>query len=172
MSNQKSEQFVDFVLEKIHKRGDKGFAAKLKKADNETTEYQSWEILSQWADLEDEKARRAYGLIGACLARGKKPTDGTLGLGSALHAVSQEKQEAGAAEDSSAAARLRRILACKDSLELIDILRPLLHFLESKEINISKARLLDEILWFNNDSSRERTRTRWAREFYGHKEDA
>jgi CRISPR system Cascade subunit CasB len=172
LSIQKNERFVDFVLEKIHKRGDKGFAAKLKKADNETTEYQSWEILSQWTDLEDEKARRAYGLVGASLARGKNSFDGSLGLGNALHAAFSDKQEAGSAEDSSSAARLRRILACKDSLELIDILRPILHFLESKEINISKARLLDEILWFNNDSSRERTRTRWAQEFYGHKEQA
>ena len=84
MSDSKEENFVAYVLERIHKMNDRGFAAKLKKADNEATEYQSWEILTSWADIERKNERRAFGLIGANLARSKRDADGKLGPGGGI----------------------------------------------------------------------------------------
>lgn len=170
MANQKSIAFVDYVLDMIHKKKDKGFGAKMKKADNETTEYQSWDILSRWIDLENEKDRKTYGLIGASSARSGNPVDGQYDLGKSLYMAFQQSEGSGEAEKSSSALRLRRLLACRDSLELIEIIRPVLRFLESKEISFSHAQILDDILWFDNDRSRERTRARWAQEFFGKKE--
>lgn len=167
MPSQKSVDFVEFVLQRIHKGKDRGFGAKLRKADNEATEYQSWEILAQWIDLEKEKDRKAYGLIGASLARTKIPSDGKASLGKALQLASLKNADVSDIKKSSAALRLRRLLACKDRLELIEILRPILRYLESKEIAVCHAQLLDDILWFEHDSSRERIRARWAQDFFG-----
>ncbi len=166
MPSQKSTSFVDYVINTISKENNKGFSAKLKKAENETTEYQSWEILARWVDLEYEKNRRAYALIGASLARAKPKKDGESSLGGALFTLFNQGGSSNDIESSPAALRLRRLLACRDALELIDVLRQVMRLLESKDIGFSRAQLLDDILWFDTEQSRERSRTRWANDFY------
>lgn len=167
MSEKKTEAFVQYLFERICQKKDKGFAAKLKKGDNEATEIQSWEILARWVDLEKVLEVKAFGLVGAAVARSSQQKDGSYGLGKALWLSLEDKKDA---ESSSAAARLRRLLSCQDRLELMRILRPTIGFLQSKEISMDYSRLLDEILLFDGDNSRERVRTRWAMEFFGQKE--
>ena len=165
MNNSKTASFVDYVLER--KSDSKGFAAKLKRADNENTEYQSWDILSRWVDLENSLQRKAFCFIAASVARSEYSQDGSYSLGGALKQVFLQDGGEGEIEKSSVALRMRRVLACRDTNELIEILGPVLRFVESKGINYARKSLLNEILWFNNDSSRERTRTHWAQDFYG-----
>lgn len=65
-----AKRFVAYVIERIAK--DNGFAARLKRADNPATEYQSWEILAGFGiDLEKEWQRLPYCVIGAALAKAK-----------------------------------------------------------------------------------------------------
>ncbi|STS83245.1 crispr-associated protein, Cse2 family [Klebsiella pneumoniae] len=65
-----AKRFVGYVIERIAK--DNGFAARLKRADNPATEYQSWEILAGFGiDLEKEWQRLPYCVIGAALAKGE-----------------------------------------------------------------------------------------------------
>lgn len=171
MSN-KSEGFVNYLLNSIHRKGDKGFRAKCRKADNEATEYYSWDILSPWVNLENMKERKSYQLIASSVSQSDRETDGSLSLGKALYVAYSKDGKEGESRNSSQAARLRRILACKDSLELIDNLRTILRYLKSKEVYVSHTLLLDNILWFDHDNSRERIRSRWAQDFYsGVKED-
>lgn len=169
MTSSKEEKFVNFVQETIHGKNDKGFAAKLKKADNESTEYLSWEILAPWVDLEQKSKRRSYALIGASLACSRRKADGSLGLGRALLMTVEDRAKR---SEAPTAARLRRILASQDTLELIGILRPNLRYLHAKEVAFSHSQLLNELLWYNNETSRERTRSKWAAEFFGSPENS
>lgn len=172
MPSDKSVSFVNYLIEQINADKGKGFGAKLRKADNEKTEYQSWEILSRWVNLEWESDRKAFALVGASLARSKPSEDGKLSVGEALRMVHLKDKDIGDIEKSSSALRLRRILACKEKDELMDILKPVLRYVESNGFLLHHALLLDEILWFNNDTSRERTRARWARDFFRKKEES
>jgi CRISPR system Cascade subunit CasB len=79
-----AKRFVGYVIERIAK--DNGFAARLKRADNPATEYQSWEILAGFGiDLEKEWQRLPYCVIGAALAV-KPASNGTTSLGGAIAA--------------------------------------------------------------------------------------
>ena len=172
MATDKSVNFVTYVVNQINDDRGKGFGAKLRKADNENTEYQSWEILSNWVNLEWEINRKAYGMVSASLARMKPKMNGSVSLGEALRRVHLKNKGSEDLEKSSSALRLRRILSCKETEELIEILKPVVRYLESNDILLDYARLLDEILWFNHDTSRERTRARWARDFFKKKEES
>lgn len=163
MSNRKIESYVNHVYDMVHIKQNKGFAAKIKKGDNSATEYQSWEILARWTKLGDRQSTKSFALIGASIARSKRSANGNLGLGGAIRSTVDGKQEI---EHSSGAVRLRRLLACQDQGELLRILRPTLRYLESKEIPVDYNRLLEDINWFNSDTSRERTRACWAEDFY------
>jgi CRISPR system Cascade subunit CasB len=168
----RSESYVNFIIKAINDDKGKGFSAKLRKTDNEDTEYQGWEILSQWLNLEWQAERRAFALIGSSLARIKPAEDGNISVGEGLRLVHLMSKVPTELEKSSSALRLRRILSCKNREELIDILKPVLRLLESKDLVLHHARLLDEVLWFDLDESRERTRARWARDFFNKKEES
>jgi CRISPR system Cascade subunit CasB len=172
VASKKSIEFVQYILSRSNAGGDKGFRAKMRKADNESTEYQSWEILSQWTDLEWETDRKIYGLIGASLARLKQANDGTVGLGKALRLVFLSGDKTADLDKSPPALRLRRILACREKSELVEIVRPVLRYLESKDVTLCHAQLLDDLLRFDLDASRERVRSRWAQEFFSKKEES
>jgi len=166
MAESKETSFVSWVLAN-QKEGNKGLMAQLRKAESETTEYQSWELLTRWIDIEKQWERNAYGLIGASLSRVKTGQDGNLSIGGALRALAFQKEKT--LQDlgkSSEALRLRRLLACKDQDELINILRPLLRYLTTNEIGLSHKRLLKEVLWFGIEQSQERSKTRWVKDFY------
>ena len=165
MSN-KSESFVNYLLKTIHQNSNKGFRAKCRKADSDTTEYQSWDILSPWVDLEKTKERKAFQLIASSVSQGNRDTDGSLSLGKALYTAYVRGGKEGDSKSSSQAARLRRVLACRDSLDLIDNLRSMLRYLRSMDVYVSHSQLLNDILHFDYDNSRERIRSRWAQDFY------
>lgn len=153
----KAEQFVAYILGRC--ATDNGFAARLRRADNPDTEYQSYEILSPFGiNIEHDHERLPYCLIGAALARAKMEHDGTASLGKALKSCYED----GAQGDI----RLRRLLACTTLEELCRILRPILSLLESKsKQTLSYARLLREMTFFFHDT--KRIKLRWAQDYYG-----
>jgi CRISPR system Cascade subunit CasB len=170
LNTEKNKQFVEYVIRMVKSGSGKGFAAKLKKADNDSTEYQSWEILARWVDLRFEKDRRSYGFIGASIARTKPESDGKLSLGEALYAVYKLRGNSTEPEHSPSAARLKRLLSCRDALELLGVLRSTMRLIETNGIAISYTKLLNAILWFDTDRGRERVRAKWAQDFFGKKE--
>ncbi|HBE03175.1 MAG: type I-E CRISPR-associated protein Cse2/CasB [Spirochaetes bacterium GWF1_41_5] len=153
--------FVCYLIERINgkkgKKPDTGFSASLRRADNEATAYQSWEYLANWCDLENEYRRKPYALIAAALARAKPEKNGYLGIGQAISACYDFDKNS-----DPARSKLRRILACKNAVEACEVLRPVLNLLAAKSVKIDYARLLADLLYFNDEK-----RTRWAADFYG-----
>jgi CRISPR system Cascade subunit CasB len=160
-------QFVAYLLERMKK--DKGFRAVLRRADNETTEYQSWEILSRWCDIEKSWERKPFALVAASLARNAPDKDGVALLGEALDRAYTDSSGTRGREHGAAQARLRRVLACRSSEEVLKILRSMLRLISSREVLINHAKLLNELLWF--DRSGEKIKLRWAQQFYGKGEE-
>ncbi len=155
----RSEKFVKFVIERMQR--DNGFAARLRRADNPATEYQSWELLADFGiDLEKEWERLPYCTVGAALAKAKPEKDGSITLGGAIAACYED-----GAQSNQARTRLRRLLACSSTAEACQILRPLLALINSRGVKLDFSQLLEQLRWFSG-SGQERTRSRWAQDFY------
>ena len=153
----REQNFTQWVLDR---REDKGFAAKLRRADNPNTEYYSLGILCSFGvNIENDNERLPYALIGAALCRTDVKCDGSLNLGAALRKTLET-------DDIDDNARLRRILACNSVVEICRVLRPVLMWLDSKESGISYAQLLGDIVKFNSEKSRERIKLKWTKEYY------
>jgi len=164
----KASRFVEGVISRCAQ--DKGLAARLRRADNPNTEYQSWELLSAFnIDLEKDYERLPYAVVSAAIAKGKTAVNGRLRLGQAIARCYSEKGTNG--NDSAAAkARLRRLLACHDTEEACRILRPLFSLIYSKVRQpLDYSRLLNQLLKFHWQP--ERVKAQWAQEFYGYRAD-
>lgn len=165
--------FVNGIIKRC--REDKGLAARLRRADNPATEYQSWEILAAWGvDLERDAQRLPCATVVAAIARAKAQVNGKLTLGRAITACYDDGNQG-----DQAKARLRRLLACDELVETCRILRPLLTLIESRVSQpLDYVRLLKQLRQFGiaaatgNDDWKQGIKVQWAQEFYGHKSEA
>ena len=158
----RTERFVESVISRIKK--DNGFRAAMTRADHESTAPQAWRFLLDLGnvDLGNEPERLAFALIGAAIARERTESNGKQSLGQALYYCKADPKE----EDSSIERRLRRILACEDRLELITVLRQTIWFMQrSEKVSLDYERLLSDVLYFS-----ERTKVRWAQDYYGRRD--
>lgn len=155
----KARAFVDYVIDRC--QNDKGLGARLRRANNPATEYQSWETLARFGiNLEWAQQRLPYVTIAAAIAHAKPTSNGTRMLGQALAQSYDQGHDA-----DQAKAKLRRLLACSTTDEACRILRPLLSLIVSKSGSaLDYHRLLRQLLWFERYP--ERTRAQWAQEFY------
>lgn len=162
----RDHRFVETVIERC--QSDKGLAARLRRADNPATEYQSWELLGWFGvDLEKDYERQPFVTVAAAIAKSKSERNGSLTLGRAIAACYDDGRES-----SQAKARLRRLLACSELSEACRILRPILTLIDSKVGQpIDYVRLLRQLRFFDFESG-QRTKTQWAQEFYGQPVDA
>ncbi|MEC8010449.1 MAG: type I-E CRISPR-associated protein Cse2/CasB [Pseudomonadota bacterium] len=163
LSKSNDELFVDLVIERCQK--DKGMAARLRRADNPSMEYQSWEFLGALeylgVDLEYENKRLPFVTLAAAIAKSKSEFNGKLTLGQAIAGCYKEGRE-----DSQAKTRLRRLLACTELAEVCRILRPILTLIESRVTQpLDYVRLLRQLRFFSFESG-YRVKTQWAKEFY------
>ncbi|PHV08401.1 type I-E CRISPR-associated protein Cse2/CasB [Janthinobacterium sp. BJB412] len=154
-------RFVHYVVERC--KTDKGLAARLRRADNPATEYQSWDVLALFGvDLESEYERVPYAAVAAAIARSKGAVNGKLSLGAAIASCFSDGNKS-----DQAKARLRRLLACDSTEEVCKILRPLFSLIESRvPVPLDYAILLRQLRWFERDP--QRTRAIWAQAFYAH----
>ncbi|MDR0926057.1 MAG: type I-E CRISPR-associated protein Cse2/CasB [Hungatella sp.] len=167
----RSDVFVEMVIGRLNEKSpDTAFGAALRKADNPATEYQSWEYLAKWCDIEKSWERKPFVLIGAALARAKPVNDGNLGIGQAIARCYSDEGTYNGNEKDGAKAKLRRLLACTATEEACEILRPLLNLINSRGVSLNYAGLLKELLYFD-ERFNDRIKPRWAKDFYYKKED-
>lgn len=154
----KYSAFVDYLFTQCER--DKGFAARLRRADNPATEHQSWETLAKFnVNLDHSSDRLPYALVAASVAKSGATGNGSLLLGQAIAIAFEMKSNA------HATARLRRLLACHDVEEACRILRSLIALIQSRVSSpIDFTALLKDLVWFNHDP--QRTKARWAQQFY------
>lgn len=150
--------FVASVLKRIEQ--DTAFGAALRRADNPATEYQSWEHLAKWCNLDNTYERTCFATVAAGLAWAQQSIDTKASIGSAIARCYQDGNQ-----DDSAKRRLRRLLACDTSVEACKWVRPVLRLAESKGVRLNFGRLLDDLLYFG-----PKVKQRWAMDFYGRKE--
>jgi CRISPR system Cascade subunit CasB len=154
----KGSAFVVFVLKRL--AGDTAFGAALRRADNPATEFQSWEYLASWCDLDNTYERTCFATVAAGLARAKQSTDTPISIGSVVARCYKDGNQ-----DDSAKRKLRRLLACDSSAEACQWVRPLLRLAESRGVHLNFGRLLEDMLYFGQN-----VKVRWATDFYGKKE--
>lgn len=161
----REDSFVASVIARC--REDKGLAARLRRADNPATEYQSWELLAAWhVDLERDDQRLPFATVAAAIARAKPDANGSLSLGKAIARCYAEGNQS-----DQAKARLRRVLACDELSEVCRVLRPVLTLVESRVGQpLDYARLLKQLKRF--PFATQRVRAQWAQEFYGYNAEA
>ena len=159
-TSSREARFVASVLQRTQQ--DNGLAARLRRADNPATEYQSWEFLADWGiDLEHEAQRLPFTLVAAAMAKAKAAHNGSLKLGQAMAACYSD-----GAKSDQAKAKLRRVLACDDVPELCRILRPVLTLIDSRVPQpLDYVRLLQQLRQFSWDA--QKIKSQWAQEFYG-----
>ena len=156
----RDQRFVEAILQRCAK--DKGLAARLRRADNPATEYQSCEVLGALGiDLERDYQRLPYVTVAAAIATPKAAANGKLALGRAIASCYDDGRE-----NSQAKARLRRLLACDELAEACRILRPILALIDSKVGQpIDFVRLLGQLRNFPYHP--QSIKAQWAQEFYG-----
>lgn len=156
----RDQRFVEAILQRC--ADDKGQAARLRRADNPATEYQSWEVLGALGiDLERDYQRLAFVTVAAAIAKSKATANGKLSLGRAIAGCYEDGRESGQAK-----ARLRRLLACDELAEACRILRPILTLVDSKVGQpLDFVRLLRQLRNFPFHT--QSIKAQWAQEFYG-----
>jgi len=156
------ERFVQSIIQSC--KDDKGLAARLRRADNTATEYQSWETLASLGiDLEKDYQRLPFVTVAAAIAKAKAEANGKISLGRALAACYEDGRE-----NNQAKARLRRLLACDNLTEVCRILRPLFSLINSKSGQmLDYIRLLKQLRRFVFEDARLQVKAQWAQEFYG-----
>lgn len=158
-------RFVEHVLTRTQQ--DKGLAARLRRADNPSTEYQSWDFLASFGiDLENVMQRLPFVTVAAAMARAKATNNGSIQLGQAIADCYSDR-----AINEQAKARLRRILACDDIAELCRVLRPVLTLIASRVTQpLDYVRLLQQLRRFTWDQ--QIVKSQWAQEFYGRTQES
>ncbi|MBN2864952.1 MAG: type I-E CRISPR-associated protein Cse2/CasB [Thiotrichales bacterium] len=160
--SERTINFVNYIIQRVQTH--KGDAAVLRRADNPNTEYQAWEILAGFSvKLDSENERLPFAAIAAGIARAKPEFNGKTQIGQAIAKCYDDGNQS-----DQAKAKLRRLLACDNTAEACRILRPLLKLIESKtNLTLDYSRLLNDLLWFSHDESRQIIKSRWAQNFYG-----
>lgn len=155
----RNQRFVNAIFTLCSKS--KKEAAQLRRADNASTEYQSWETLVRLGvNLGFETERITFSSIAAAIAKSKATENGTLTLGRALALCYDD-----GAKNAQAGMRLRRLLACHDAVEVCLVLRSMLALIQSRvSQRLDYARLLTQLRGFDFDN--ERIKAQWAQDFY------
>ena len=163
------ENFVNDVMD-FCKKDNKAALAALKGADNPNKQQKSFHYLAQfYIECNDSNEWLPYATIAAAIAQAGIKENGNVGIGRVIArcygtSTTGEKKEI----DTQAVSKLRRLLACDSTTEICRVLRPLFSLIDAKGLaySINYVELLNDLTKFHLDWSKEKTRQKWARDFY------
>lgn len=156
-------RFVNDVHERSHK--DHGYRACFRRALSPAQTPQIWGELTSYIDITKPVDRALFTLVGASIALENSETLGKHGLGATLRQCGSDKASQSEDKSDPQVARLRRILRCRTSDDLCEVLRPVLALIRSRKPGaLDYVRLLDELLSF--DFAQERVKAQWVNDFY------
>ena len=164
--SQNESSFVDYVFDR--KESVSSFRAALKTATVSNLEWKAWGIINSFAkDLSDTYERETYALIGSSIAKSQRKNNGEISLGKAIKMASKDT-----GDETIFPPRLLRLLSANSPEELLDVIRPTLSFLESKNISLNYKKILHDILQFRyGEDARMSIKSKWASEFLSKEED-
>lgn len=156
-----ASEITGFVGEAVSRSSrDSAYRAAMQRADNPDTAALSWEYLARWCDISNDHERLPFALVGAAIAREKPESNGSKNLGEVFRACCKNEDDTEREQR-----RFRRLLSCDSNIELCEVLRSTLKYLQGKQPGqIDYIRLLQDILYFG-----DRVKLRWASGFYGQK---
>lgn len=155
-SQSAAHRFVSTMIDKVKK--DTACRAAFRHADTPSMESRAWEYILHFCKLESQTERRVFCLIGAAIARTMPDHDGHMSVGSALRSLCSGATEADLSTELS---RLRRLLACDDSYELLDVIRHVLRYIQAQGAQICYEQLLHDTIYWG-----EYTRIKWTKDFF------
>ena len=138
----------------------KGFMADMRKAASTATRHYAWPMMAPFCDLKVHAQEEAFSLVGCALARSRKDVPSTGNLGASLRVMTLlDKRFPGKGGPTDG--RMKRLLACRSSVEMCRLLRPVLGLVQSKGVGVDHAKLLEDILGWG-----ETVRRNWAAAYY------
>ena len=152
------EDFVNYVFRRMNE--DKGFRADLRRADNPQFEWRIWPLINQFAGgIDNDDKRSAYAIVASSIAKCGNKENGSFSLGQAMRIIASS-------EKNKLSLRFARLLSADDARELIILLRPTLSMITSKGIRLDYVRLLNDLLKYRFEASREQVRISWASDYF------
>lgn len=138
----------------------RGFMADMRKASSTSTRHYAWPMMAPFCDLQDPAQEEAFSLVGYALARSKKDMPNTGNLGATLRVLTcLDKRFPGKGGPTDG--RMKRLLACRSSVEMCRLLRPMMGLIQSKGVGVDHTKLLEDILGWG-----ETVRRNWAAAYY------
>jgi len=161
-NNFNASGFVGMVIQKLNKKKvngktDTAFRAVMRRGANPSGESVVWEYLIPYCNIGVDRIRHAFALVGAAIAAEAPETDGTASLGRALRSICKNDDDV-----ERESRRLRRLLSCDTTDELVGVLRPMMHYIQDNAtMRLSYKKLLNDLCYWS-----ERTRIGWTQDFF------
>lgn len=157
-----SVNFVNFVFEK--KKNDSAFRATMKNATNEKLEWKAWPHIEKFiGNINDSDRRHIFALVGESIAKSKNESNGELSFGKAMYVV-QDKDANDKKPDYSP--RMVRVLSFDSLDDLLGVFKQLLPFLDSRDISLNYALILDDLLLARFEKNYESLKAKWASDYF------
>ena len=162
-SKDAAHTFVEW-LESHH--GDRGMMADLRHGFVPDRAHRAWPYIARWCGkrFADDDERTVHLTVAAAFSTHPEP-GGRGGLGSVMRliAVGQGSQKG----LESFEGRFRRLLTCESIAEICQRSGGVVRAAKQKGVSVDYRQLLRDLRTFRWPDSRERTKVRWASEFWG-----
>lgn len=157
------QRFLEWLLAN---KEDRGVMSNLRRAFSPATEHYAWPHLAQFCQLDNEAERTIFATVAACFAfHPELTTEGNLGTTLRQIALAQQGGRQSPQEAiEHFERRFGRLITSATTEELCQQLRSIVHLAKSLGVPVNYARLLEDLLNWENWA--QDIRIRWAAGFF------